>query len=50
MSCGNHHSSKGAAIEAALERARECNSRFQEAFEQWISQTRAALSSVPAVF
>lgn len=48
VSCGNRHPSKGAAIEAALESARQRNDRTQAIFEQWIAETRAELSSEPA--
>ena len=45
VSCGNHHPSKSAPIEVALKCACDWHARSQEAFAQWISQTRAELSS-----
>lgn len=45
ISCGSHHTSKSAAIDAALDRARQENERAQSVFEQWLSATKAELST-----
>jgi N-terminal domain of anti-restriction factor ArdC len=45
ISCGNHHTSKSAAIDAAQGCARRENELAQSVFEQWVSVTKAKLSS-----